>query len=46
MDAVEDIGMVELTVVGKLEWGQCISSSDTVRIVQPRRRRPRGFRRR
>ncbi|MHC5060337.1 MAG: GLUG motif-containing protein [Planctomycetota bacterium] len=45
MDAVEGVGRVELTVVGKLESGQCISGTDTVRIVQPRRRRIRGLRR-
>ncbi len=41
MDAVEGVvGRVELTVVGRLESGQYIYGSDTVRIVQPRRRRP------
>ena len=45
MDAVEGVGRVELTVVGKLESGQCLSGTDTVRIVQPRRRRTRGLRR-
>ncbi|MHC4721096.1 MAG: right-handed parallel beta-helix repeat-containing protein [Planctomycetota bacterium] len=41
MNAVEDvIGGVELTVVGRLESGQYIQGSDTVRIVKPRRRRP------
>ena len=39
MDAVEHNGRVELTVVGKLESGQYIYGSDTVRIVQPRRQR-------
>ena len=37
MDAVEQNGKVELTVVGKLESGQYIPGSDTVRIIQPRR---------
>jgi len=41
MGAIEHNGRVELTVVGKLESGRYISGSDTVRIVQPRRRRPR-----
>jgi len=46
MDAVEGVGRVELTVVGRLESGQYIQGSDTVRIVQPRRRRARGLHRR
>jgi parallel beta-helix repeat protein len=41
MDVVEGVGRVELTVIGKLESGQFIQGSDTVRIVQPRRRRGR-----
>ena len=41
MNAVEGVGRVELTVVGRLESGQYIQGSDTVRIVKPRRRRPR-----
>jgi len=40
MNAVGDVEMVDLTVVGRLESGQYIQGSDTVRIVQPRRRRP------
>jgi predicted outer membrane repeat protein len=40
MDAVEHNGRVEVTVTGKLKSGQYIYGSDTVRIVQPRRRRP------
>lgn len=44
--ALPSTGMVEMTVTGKLESGQCISGADTVRIVQPRRRRARGLRRR
>ena len=40
MNAVEGVGRVDLTVVGRLESGQYIQGSDTVRIVQPRRRRP------
>jgi hypothetical protein len=45
MDAVEQNGRVELTVVGRLESGQYIHGSDTVRIVRPRRRqRQRGHR--
>ncbi len=39
MNAVEGVGRVELTVVVKLESGQYIQGSDTVRIVKPRRRR-------
>jgi hypothetical protein len=39
-------GPCELTVIGKLKSGQCIYGTDTVRIVQPRRRRIRGLRRR
>jgi len=46
MSTVEGVGRVELTVVGRLESGQYIYGSDTVRIVQPRRRRARGLRRR
>ena len=46
MDSVEHNGRVELTVVGRLESGQYVYGSDTVRIVQPRRRRPRWLRRR
>jgi len=46
MDAVQENGRVELTVVGRLESGQYIYGSDTVRIVQPHRRRARGLRRR
>jgi hypothetical protein len=46
MDAVEHNGRVELTVVGKLESGQCIYGSDTVRILQPRRQRRGWWRRR
>ncbi len=41
MGAVEGLGRVELTVIGKLASGQCLSGTDTVRIVQPRRRRLR-----
>ncbi len=42
MNAVEGVvGGVELTVVGRLESGQYIQGSDTVRIVKPRRRRLR-----
>ncbi|MHC5060421.1 MAG: hypothetical protein ACYTFK_04985 [Planctomycetota bacterium] len=37
MDAVEGVGRVELTVIGKLESGRCIYGTDTVRIIQPRR---------
>jgi predicted outer membrane repeat protein len=41
MSIVEGVvGGVELTVVGRLESGQYIQGSDTVRIVKPRRRRP------
>ena len=40
MNAVGDVEMVDLTVVGRLESGQYIQGSDTVRIVKPRRRRP------
>ncbi len=39
MDRVSHNGRVELTVVIRLESGQYIHGSDTVRIVQPRRRR-------
>ena len=39
-------GMVELSVIGKLESGQCLYGADTVRIVQPRRRRTRSLRKR
>ena len=46
MDAVEGVGRVELTVVGRLESGQCVYGSDTVRIVRPRRRRQGWLRRR
>ena len=45
MNAVEGIGRVEITVTGKLESGRCISGSDTIRIVRPRRRRARWPRR-
>ncbi len=38
MNAVEGVGMVELTVVGRLESGQYIQGSDIVRII----RRGRG----
>lgn len=41
MNAVEHNGRVELTVVGRLESGQCIYGSDTVRIIRPRRQRVR-----
>jgi hypothetical protein len=41
MELVSDSGPVELTVTGKLESGQYIYGSDTVRILQPRRWRPR-----
>jgi len=41
MDAVQNNGRVEITVVGRLESGQYIYGSDTVRIVQPRRQRNR-----
>jgi hypothetical protein len=41
MSVVEGVGRVELTVVGRLESGQYIQGSDTVRIVKPRRRRLR-----
>ena len=40
MEVVPGIGRKELTIVGRLESGQYILGSDTVRIVQPRRRRP------
>jgi len=40
MNAVGDVDRVDLTVVGRLESGRYIYGSDTVRIVQPRRRRP------
>ena len=46
MNAVEHNGRVELTVVGRLKSGQYIYGRDTVRIVQPRRRRASGLRRR
>ncbi|HIJ71730.1 MAG TPA: hypothetical protein HPP87_10265 [Planctomycetes bacterium] len=45
MDALPNNGRVELTVVGKLESGQCIYGTDTVRIIRPRRR-VRGLRQR
>jgi hypothetical protein len=38
MDELPNTGRVELTVTGKLTSGQCISGSDTVRIIRPRRR--------
>ena len=44
MAALPDTGRVELTIVGKLESGQCISGTDTIRIVRPRRRRMKGLR--
>jgi len=46
MEVLPNSRRVELTVVGRLESGQYIYGSDTVRIVQPRRRRARGLRRR
>jgi parallel beta-helix repeat protein len=46
MDVVSNNGKVELTVVGKLESGQYILGSGTVRIIQPRRRRQGWLRRR
>jgi hypothetical protein len=46
MDAVHNNGRKELTVVGKLESGQYILGSDTVRILQPRRQRRGWLRRR
>ena len=45
MAAAPNNGRPDLTVVGKLESGQYIYGSDTVRIVQPRRR-GRGLRKR
>jgi parallel beta-helix repeat protein len=45
MDLVSRNGPAELTVTGKLESGRCISGSDTIRINQPTRRRPRLRRR-
>ncbi len=45
MNAIPNDGRRELTVVGRLESGQYIYGSDTVRIVRPRRR-GRGLRRR
>jgi hypothetical protein len=39
MDLISRNGRVELTVTGKLKSGRCISGSDTIRIIQPRRRR-------
>jgi hypothetical protein len=41
MDIVTGIGRRELTVVGRLESGQYIYGSDTVRIIKPQRRRRR-----
>jgi hypothetical protein len=38
MDAAPNNGSIELTVVGKLTSGQYVYGSDTVRILQPRRR--------
>jgi hypothetical protein len=38
IDALVDNGRVELTVVGRLESGECIKGADTVRIIQPRQR--------
>jgi len=38
MAAVGDNGRVGLTVVGKIKSGQYIHGSDTIRIIQPRRR--------
>jgi len=38
MDELPDYGRVELTVIGKLESGQCIYGRDTVRITRPRQR--------
>ncbi len=46
MAALPNGPRVELTITGKLESGQCIYGTDTVRIVQPRRRRTRGLRQR
>jgi hypothetical protein len=46
MDAVPDNDRVELIVVGRLESGQYIYGSDTVRIIQPGRQRGWGRRRR
>ena len=46
LDIVPGLGGKELTVIGKLESGQYIYGSDTVRIVQPRRRRQGRLRRR
>jgi hypothetical protein len=45
IDLVSRNGPVELTVTGKLVSGRCISGSDTIRINQPTRRRPRWRRR-
>jgi hypothetical protein len=45
MAELPDHGRVELTVVSKLKSGRCIYGRDTVRIVQPRRRRTSGLRR-
>ena len=45
LEVLPDTGRVELTVVGRLTSGRCIYGRDTVRIVQPRRRRIRGLRR-
>ena len=38
MAQLPDTGRVELTITGKLTSGQCISGSDTVRIIRPRQR--------
>ena len=46
MNAVEGVGRVEVTVTGKLKSGRGIYGSDTIRINQPRRRRPVRWRRR
>jgi len=47
LDAIPDNGRVELTVVGKLKSGQCVYGWDSVRIIQPQRRRwPRRWRHR
>jgi predicted outer membrane repeat protein len=45
MDAVPDNGRVELEVVGRLKTGQYFYGSDTVRIIRPRRRWWRHWRR-
>ncbi|RKY06979.1 MAG: hypothetical protein DRP66_07705 [Planctomycetota bacterium] len=37
--AVSSNGPVELTVVGRLTTGECVSGRDSVRITQPQRRR-------